>query len=244
MHLDEDLVQDVMQVCRNGHVITDLLRSFPERSLVHCDRCGADTIERCPTCGRDLAGAIVVPGMQPVGVRQPPAFCTECGAAFPWTVRSRTVMREPLVQLLEMLRRLPRVVRQLRSRQGEQPPFAIADEKDLEDLFRSLLPLHFDDIRPQCRTPHYATGTRMDFLLAPEKIVVTSKFVRAELRESQFVEQVQEDAAYYRAAGNCRTLVVYYHDPEGLVRDPVALALACARREDELEVRCVVGAFG
>jgi hypothetical protein len=44
-------VQDVMQVCRNGHVITGLLRTCPERGLSHCDRCGAPTLDRCLTYG-------------------------------------------------------------------------------------------------------------------------------------------------------------------------------------------------
>ena len=36
---------DVMQVCRNGHVITDLLHTYPERGLSHCDRCGAPILQ-------------------------------------------------------------------------------------------------------------------------------------------------------------------------------------------------------
>ena len=43
----------------------------------------------------------------------------------------------------------------------------------LDDLMRAVLPLHFDDVRPQGRTPHYAAGTRTDFLLAPERVAVT-----------------------------------------------------------------------
>ena len=38
--------QDAMQVCRNGHVITDLLRTCPERARTHSDRCGAATMDR------------------------------------------------------------------------------------------------------------------------------------------------------------------------------------------------------
>ena len=63
MHVAEGPMQDVMQVCRNGHVITDLLRTCPERGQTHCDRCGAATIEQCLTCGQSLPGAIAVPGL-------------------------------------------------------------------------------------------------------------------------------------------------------------------------------------
>ena len=45
------LIADVMQVCRNGHVITDMLRAHPESGLSHCDRCGAPTLDRCLTYG-------------------------------------------------------------------------------------------------------------------------------------------------------------------------------------------------
>src|SRR5436853_7924129 len=77
--------QDVMQVCRNGHVVTDLLRTYPDRGLSHCDRCGAPTLDRCPTCGRELGGAVHVPGLVPLGQLQPPRFCADCGVAFPWS---------------------------------------------------------------------------------------------------------------------------------------------------------------
>jgi hypothetical protein len=223
-----------MQVCRNGHVITDLLRSFPERALTHCDRCGANTMERCPTCGQDLPGAFVLPGLQPVGVRPAPHFCAMCGAAFPWTKQHRSPKRESLVILEQMLSRLSRVIRQLRVRHGDRPPFRVTDEKDLEDLLRSLLPLHFDDIRPESRTPSYSATTRIDFLLVPESIAVTVK-----LAKPRILEQVPEDAAYYRRERKYRTLVVCIYDPEGLLREPCVPPAAVADGE-EPEVRCVL----
>ncbi len=238
MSTTEEPVQDVMQVCRNGHIITDLLRSCPERALTHCDRCGADTIDRCETCGRDLPGAIAVPGLQPIGSRQRPLYCATCGAAFPWTERPVPAAPGALASLQTLLHRLPRVIRQLRVRHGDRPPFRVADERDLEDLLRALLPLHFDDIRPQCRTPRYAATTRTDFLLAPERIVLTIKLAGAGVCEPQLAEQLREDVAYYRAHSGCLTVVGYVHDPEGLLREPPMLS------EDDLDVRCVIGAFG
>jgi REase_DpnII-MboI/Uncharacterized protein conserved in bacteria (DUF2321) len=240
MHAVEDPVQDVMQVCRHGHVITDLLHSRPERALTHCDRCGAVTMDRCLTCGRELTGAIVVPGFQPVGVRRPPLYCSACGVAFPWTERPRTLAPESLTHLETLLHRLPRVIRELRFRHGDRPPFRVQDERDLEDLLRSLLPLHFDDIRPQCRTPRYAAFTRTDFLLASERIAVTAKFARLDLREPQLAEQLYEDAVYYRSQGGCRTLVGFVYDPEGLLREPSALAACCASTDDDLKVRLIL----
>jgi hypothetical protein len=232
-------VQDVMQVCHNGHVITDLLRSCPERALTHCDRCGATTISHCPTCGGELPGAIAVPGMQPLGVRQPPRYCPACGAAFPWTKQTRPPKREPLAVLEAMLGRLPRVIRQLRERHSDRPPFRVVDERDLEDLLRALLPLHFDDIRPEWRTPGYSAGTRTDFVLAPEGITIAVKLASPDMRTAQLAEQFQEDALYYQRERKCRTLVEFIYDPKEVIREPHLLAEACSRMSEELEMRCV-----
>lgn len=230
----ETITQDAMQVCRNGHVITDLLRTCPERSLTHCDRCGAVTLERCETCGHELPGAFVVPGLQPVGARPAPQYCSICGAAFPWTRQRRLPKRESLLILENLLRRLPLVIRQFRTRYGDRPPFRVMDERDLEDLLRALLPLHFNDIRPESRTPSYSAGTRTDFVLAPEGIALTIK-----LAAPRILEQVPEDMAYYRRERKCRTLVVFIHDPESSLRD---LCLPPMEGE-EPEVRCVVGSL-
>src|SRR5438105_2890831 len=122
MTTTDDSATDVMQVCRNGHVITDLLLSNPERGRTHCDRCGTTTLDRCETCGRELPGAIAVPGLQPLGARRPPLYCCDCGAAFPWTERPRVAASAALANLENLLQRLPRVVRQLRVRHDDRPP--------------------------------------------------------------------------------------------------------------------------
>jgi hypothetical protein len=233
-------VQDVMQVCRNGHVITDLLRTCPERALSHCDRCGAVTLEHCPTCGHQLPGALVVPGLQPLGVRQPPGYCSTCGAAFPWTKQRRPPKAESLIVLESMLRRLPLVTRQLRTRHGDRPPFRVVDERDLEDLLRALLPLHFDDIRPESRTPCYSAGTRTDYLLAKEGVAVTLKWVNADVGVAQLMEQLREDAEYYRRERKCRVLLGFIYDPEMRLPEPMKMESACSIVEDEMQVRCVV----
>lgn len=235
MSIIGNTIQDVMLVCRNGHVITDLLRTSPERALAHCDRCGAVTMDRCQTCGHELPGAFLVPGLQPVGVRPAPHFCALCGAAFPWTLQCRPPRRESLAVLDTMLRRLPRVIHQLRVRHSDRPPFHVTDESDLEDILRSLLTLYFDDIRPECRTPSYAAGTRTDFLLSPEGIALTIK-----LAQPHVLEQVPEDACYYRRERKCRTLVVFIYDPEASLREPCVSPEMGAEDGENPQVRCVV----
>jgi REase_DpnII-MboI/Uncharacterized protein conserved in bacteria (DUF2321) len=235
--------RDVMLVCRNGHVITDRLRSNPESDVVHCDRCGATTLDRCPTCGHALPGALPVPGLLPVGRPRPPAYCSLCGAAFPWT--RRPAPPAPPVSALEtMLRRLPRVVHELLSRHGERPPFRVADLYDLEDLLRALLPLQFDAVRPLRRTPTYAAGTRTDFLLMSpaggRTLALTAKWTTTALTEQGLTAQWDEDVRYHEAERTCGLLIGFVYDPEGRLRDPASLETAWSRPQGDVELRCVV----
>jgi hypothetical protein len=237
-------VPDVMQVCHHGHVITDLLHTYPERSQSHCPRCGAPTQDSCLTCGRPIAGAVPVPGLVPVGQLAPPPYCSTCGAAFPWTKRAAAAASGPLSVLESLLRRMPRVIRQLRVRQGDRPPLRVEDERDLEDLLRALLPLHFDDVRLESRTPTYASRTRMDCLLVSAEsgrlLAVPAKRATTEVRERQLQEQLQEDRAYYERQPHCWALVGLVYDPEGLLCDPRALETAWSASDGKLERRCVI----
>jgi hypothetical protein len=235
------LAHDVMQVCRNGHVITDRLRTCSDQALGHCDRCGALTLDRCRTCGQEIAGAPLDPLPVPIGRARPPQYCSRCGAAFPWARQPRPDPNAtPLGRLEALLRRVPPVARQLRGRQGDRPPFRVADDHDLEDLVRALLAIPFDDVRPESRTPRYAAGTRTDFVLRAGAIALTVKRVGPGFRDAALVRQFEEDVAHYQGRPDCRTLVLFVHDPEGLVADPAALETAWSGPHDDLDVRCVV----
>jgi hypothetical protein len=229
---------DVMQVCRNGHVMTDLLHTHPERGRSHCDRCGAETLDRCSTCGQELPGAVPVPGLTPVGAVRPPAYCPTCGAAFPWAPERRAVVAGDPMRLLEpLLRRLPRMIRQLRSRHGNRPSFQVRDAHDLEDLLRALLPLHFEEVRSEGRTPSYAADTRTDLLLPAEAVAV---IVKAGVREAEIPAQWAEDVVYYRRRGGYRTLVGVVYDGEGLLTGPRELEAAWSQQQEDLTLRCII----
>jgi hypothetical protein len=243
MHSVPDVIQDVMQVCRKGHVITDRLHTDPDSRRTHCEVCGATTLERCLTCGQELPGALAVPGLRPVGTRQPPLYCVTCGAPFPWTARRRPAGGpEPLVRLETLLRRLPVVIRELRVRHDNRPAFRVVGVKDLEDLVRALLPIHFDDIRPESRTPSYSAGTRTDFLLAPEQIALTVKCAGPQLRGPELAEQLEEDVAYYQNSRTCPTLVCFIYDPEGLLHHFATPAVAGPQPDGDVSVRWIVAA--
>lgn len=242
MHFVPEFIQDVMQVCRNGHVITDLLRTDPDGGRTNCDRCGATTLHCCPTCGQELPGALAVPGLRPLGTRPPPSYCVACGAAFPWTTRRRPSGGPPALARLEnLLRRLPAVIRELRVRHDNQLGFRVSGVRDVEDLVRALLPILSEDIRPESRTPSYSAGTRTDFLLAAERIALTVKCAGPQLRGPALAEQLQEDVAYYQRWGSRPTLVCFIYDPEGLLHHFATPAVAGPDREGEVAVRWVVG---
>ncbi len=237
--------QGIMQVCRHGHVITGLLQVYPGEGLSHCDRCGAETIDRCPTCGQGLAGSAYVPGLVPIGRLRPPAYCSGCGARFPWTeAPSPTPTAEALPRLEALLRRLPRVARQLRSRHADRPPFRLVDDYDLEDLLRALLALEFEVVRSESRTPTYAAGVRTDWRLPPvdsgPALVLTAKRITAALTERELARQLEEDVGYYARRGADGVLVIYLYDPEGLLPDPAGLEAMWSRRDGDLEVRCIL----
>jgi hypothetical protein len=239
MHLALQNGLDVMQVCLNGHVITDRLTTDPESGRTHCDRCGAATLDHCYTCGSRLPGVVPAPDLVPIGSLPAPRYCPTCGAAFPWVRRPHAAPRA--MTLLEpLLRRLPLLIRQLRWRQGNEPPFRVQDERDLEDIVRAVLPLHFDDVRLESRTPRYSPRTRTDFLLPRAKMAITVKYVRDDVREPQLRDQWQEDIAYYQGRRGCRVLVGFIYDPRGLLHEGRILQTMLAEGADDLELRPII----
>src|ERR1700736_2908200 len=85
--------QDVAQICRNGHIIVTSLRVSPQLRHSFCEKCGAATINECQICGRPIAGEGYAP-FSGGGPYQPPKFCEECGAPFPWTETALSAAKE------------------------------------------------------------------------------------------------------------------------------------------------------
>jgi hypothetical protein len=96
---------DVMQVCRNGHKITDCLKQFPQHAKEHCPECGASTISKCEACHADIQGQYHVPDVFGFSDPQPPTHCAKCGQPFPWVKnnqrRNLSVRAQRAIQLIE-----------------------------------------------------------------------------------------------------------------------------------------------
>lgn len=75
---------DTMQVCLNGHKITDRYYRSPEHRQKFCEKCGEETITECQECGTEIRGYYHVEGVISPSSTDVPEFCHECGAAYPW----------------------------------------------------------------------------------------------------------------------------------------------------------------
>lgn len=75
---------DVMQVCLNGHKITDSYNKYPRHRQSACDECGNETIHTCPECGTAIRGKYHVDGAFGFGGPDTPEHCHDCGAPYPW----------------------------------------------------------------------------------------------------------------------------------------------------------------
>ena len=72
---------DVMQVCLNGHQITDVAELLPHHRKQFCPACGEKTVDACPECKAPIQGHLKGIISKPVEV---PNNCPNCGTAYPW----------------------------------------------------------------------------------------------------------------------------------------------------------------
>jgi len=89
----ENDVYDVAQICLNGHVINEYFKSYPESNKKFCDTCGPATIIACQRCNAHIPGAYIG-GAFDLSPFLVPAFCSKCGASYPWTESRRQAARE------------------------------------------------------------------------------------------------------------------------------------------------------
>lgn len=137
------------------------------------------------------------------------------------------------------------VARQIRSRHNDRETVNIEDEYDVQDLFHALLTLEFDDIRSEEWSPSYAgSGSRVDFLLKQEQIVVEAKKTRKGLGAKQIGEQLIVDIKRYQAHPDCRTLICFVYDPEGRIANPRGIENDLNGPSDDLEVKVIIAPKG
>lgn len=89
---------DVALICLNGHDINRMATRSPKFNKKHCPRCGERATWQCEaSCLSPIQGNL---GDEYSTTRPPPpAFCHECGNAYPWTKRKLDATQELIEEL-------------------------------------------------------------------------------------------------------------------------------------------------
>lgn len=149
--------------------------------------------------------------------------------------------QDHLLVLERLCLRFHVVAKQLRVRHQNRRTLIINDEYDVQDLFHALLRLEFEDVRREEWTPSYAGGSaRVDFLLKAERTVVEVKKTRKGLGAKDLGEQLLIDIQKYKQHPDCKALVCFAYDPDGLIANPRGLENDLSRETDGLAVRVII----
>ena len=141
----------------------------------------------------------------------------------------------------QLAERLPIVIRELRNRREGRPTLDVNDEYDVQDLFRSLLMIHFDDVRSEEWSPSYAGGSsRMDFLLPEVEAVAETKMTRLGLNSKKLGEELLIDIARYKTHPQCRALYCVVYDPEARIVNPRGVEGDLEKYTGEITVRVFI----
>jgi len=157
-------------------------------------------------------------------------------------IQQATVLEtSPIEQVRNICNKFHLISRQLRVRHSGRNTLEIEDEYDVQDLLHALLHQYFDDIRAEEVSPSYAgKGTRMDFLLKKEEIVVEVKKTRPGLADKEIGGQLIEDIARYRSHPNCKALICFVYDPEGRIGNPRGIEADLGRTDSDFWVEVVI----
>lgn len=124
------------------------------------------------------------------------------------------------------------VQRELTRRHGGRPTLTFKDEYDDQDLYRALLRLFFEDVRPEDPVPTTAgASSRIDFVLPAAGIAVELKHTRAGMTAKDVGDQLAADVARYATHSAVRHLVCLVFDHDGLLSNPRGLESDLAREK-------------
>ncbi|MFH1084376.1 MAG: hypothetical protein V1772_01250, partial [Chloroflexota bacterium] len=94
-------------------------------------------------------------------------------------------------------------------------------------------------------TPSYAgSSARVDFLLKQDQLVIEVKKTRRGLGAKELGEQLLIDIAKYAAHRDCRQLVCFVYDPDGLITNPRGIENDLSKQHGGLVVKVIVAPTG
>lgn len=140
---------------------------------------------------------------------------------------SEDPIKSVLIKIQNLLSKFHRIAQTLRIRHDNRQTLIISDEYDVQDLLRSLLKEHFDDVRDEDYVPSYAgSNSRVDFVLKNESVVIEVKMTNEKLHDREIGNQLLIDIGRYKSHPDCKLLVLFIYDrgdyiinKPGLIRD-------------------------
>lgn len=139
--------------------------------------------------------------------------------------------------------RLIYVQREILDRHADRQTMSFDDEYDDQDLFRGLLRIFFDDVRPENYVPEYAgASSRVDFVLPEFGIAVELKHCHESHTAKKIGDELIIDAKRYAALQDVRHLVCLVMDYSGRLANPRGLEhdLATRSTQDGLAVSVAI----
>jgi hypothetical protein len=147
--------------------------------------------------------------------------------------------------IIGLCRRFPLLVAELGKRYGDRPARGITDEHDVQDLLRSILQLHFDDVRSEEWNPSYGgVQSRSDLLLKRERLVVETKMTRKGLGQRELVQELIVEKTQYHRHPDCDILICFVYNPGCRLPNPVAIEHDLSGYDGDLTTAVVISPRG
>lgn len=138
--------------------------------------------------------------------------------------KDETSSKPPLDILEQIARNFPIAVRQLKNRRDGKASFDIADEYDVQDIFKCFLYLFFDEVKKEDSVPDFAgSNSRIDFILPKEQIGIEIKKTRKGLDSNKIGEELIIDKARYKKHPDCKFLFCFVYDNEYQIKSAISL---------------------
>ncbi len=158
-----------------------------------------------------------------------------------WSCDEKTNNNDVVHNLVNILSKFHIFARQLKRRHDDRQTIVVTDEYDVQDLVHAVLRLLFEDVRAEEYTPSYAgSSSRIDFLIKDESIGVEIKKTRHGLRDRELGEQLIIDKERYKSHHNCKNLICFIFDPDGLISNPPGLIRDLGGLQDGMNTYIVI----
>ncbi|MFK3797094.1 hypothetical protein [Pseudomonas sp. NPDC088444] len=118
------------------------------------------------------------------------------------------------------------------------PGFKVATEYDVQDLMLPILRMEFGNVKREVWGPNIAgLGSRVDFQLVEEGVLIEIKKTSRRLRDTELAKQMLVDIAQYSVYPDLHLIVFFIYDPEGLIRNPLALLEDLEAQRKDIKVK-------